>query len=578
VNTPYKTARLSYLYFGLLILLVLSPNLMWLSAETESTTPLHNGLLPAVLGIGLLVSTTSRAWVGACLLAVFAILAPIETWYIAHFGMPSSAYLLSIIIESDTAETTAYLQGLWGYLLAVTLLPLAIIILAIRYLYLSGARWNSRYRALIFSSSLVGIILLNLQVILPENHDFDFNQDQYDIILSDSPEQWLSNYAGSWPTGLPVRIIGLITQKNALQTINSYLKDFSFGAQLRADANQNSETIVLVIGESSRPDHWQIFGYDRETTPKLATLSNLILFHDVVTPWAWTRMAVPIIITRKPASEHAPFFAEHSVVSAFKEAGFQTAWLSNQSALGAHESSISLYAQEADTVNFYNPASYKDNGTHDDVLIPALQRVLNSNASRKFIVLHTLGSHFNYTHRYPESFDQFLPSRPVNGSLSLHDRSYKKMLNNAYDNSVLFTDYLLNEIIQTLKARNQSAALLYVSDHGENIFDDECNLSGHGHETEHDFRVPMLFWYSDAFAKRHTNKILLAQKNANLPLNTETVFHSLLHLADITLPDEDLSRSLFSKRFVVRPRWIHAGGGIDFNNAKKGDLCKLISR
>lgn len=573
--TAYK--KHPFVLLALLCLVVFSPNLLWFISATDKNNVLLNALLPGILGIALLVCLSSRLWLCALWLTVGALPAWLEAWYILHFGHPSSAYLFAIISESDSAETLAYLQGLWGILLLTLLAPLFIAILTIHSLYVNQLHWLPRYRKLIGGSSVLGLVILNLSLLLPEPSYPDFKHS-YDELLAFTANDGLLPYAESWPTGLPVRFMAYWQQNRTLQKIKTQLADYRFDAYLESHHTTVPKTIVLVIGESSRPDHWQLFGYQRQTTPKLAELSSILLFDNVVSPWAWTRMAVPIIITRKPPSEHAPFFAERSLLSAFHEVGFQTAWLSNQSVLGAHESSVSLYAEEADKVSFYNPSSYKNSGTYDDVLIAGLERVLNTKASHKFIVLHTLGNHFNYTHRYPATFERFLPVQNEQEALSLHNPKHKTQLINAYDNSILFTDHILSEIIQLLQTRSESATLLYVADHGENLFDYQCGFSGHGHETERDFRVPMLFWFSKQFEASHPEKIRHAQANSQQAISTTSVFHSLLDLADIRLPDEDLTKSIFSAYFQPKMRWVNASGGIDFDLASKGSTCKLSKK
>ena len=198
---------------------------------------------------------------------------------------------------------------------------------------------------------------------------------------------------------------------------------------------------MLVIGESARADRWAINGYARPTSPHLSSTPNLVSFHDVVSIATATRVSVPIILTRKPADFAESFaFPERSVVSLFKEAGFHTVWLSNQALVGQYDTPISVYAKEADVPAFLNPSSYDVQTPFDEVLLGPLKSALTSEHAAVFVVVHMLGSHFNYRHRYPEAFDQFHPSPTPHDPVSLHDPRWKEALNNAYDNSILYTD------------------------------------------------------------------------------------------------------------------------------------------
>jgi glucan phosphoethanolaminetransferase (alkaline phosphatase superfamily) len=579
---------LAKLCFWALLAIQLTPNLLYVFSSENHVTAILESLLPALVGIGLITSLFARLWFSALILSLLALPAVFESWYVINFGKTSDAHLLEIILESDIAETKAYLSGLWLPITLSTIFTVTICVLAIITLRNSGLKWSwqAKHHALwqsrsnVFLFSIAGLMLLNAGLLIPQPPS-EIPPTEYDDLLQDSIADTLSTYASSWPTGLPVRVLSVWRDEATLHHARSRLKDFRFNAvPHKSTTDQERPLIVLVIGETSRPDRWQLYGYERETTPHLANMDNLIPFKNAITPWAWTRMSVPIMLSRKPPQLRSPVFNERSFISAFNEAGFKSYWLSNQNVLGLHESPTSIYAHEAKIVRFFNPASYKEAGTNDDILLSPLANIakVEANSTGTLVVLHTLGSHFNYNHRYPESFQKFIPDRPKMGVLSLHDKQQKIALDNAYDNSILFTDHVLNEAITILKNSGRPAALIYVSDHGENLFDTGCKLSGHGQETERDFRVPMLFWWSPEFAQQHPEKIMAATKNASKPVSTESIFHSILDLATITMPDSDESRSIFSENYSTKSRWVYAGGGMDFDKAQKDATCQKLHK
>lgn len=572
--TPLGIVSLS-----LLILIAISPNVAWIGIYAFYATPLeplHQGLIPGLIGIAVLLVASPWVWQGALILLFLAIPSLFETWYIYQFGKPSDSQLLGVVFESDAAESLAFLSGLWPHISIASLLLLLIAVPAIRDLRNKKARWPCRSRRIILTAGAFGVLLLNAEWLAPLPSPQLESEFQDRGLLNESLEEKLSAYSKSWPTGGVVRLLSIWHQQHAMQKARSELASFRFGARsVGGESGNHNETIVLIIGESSRPDHWQLNGYHRHTTPRLAAIENLVTFTDVVSPWAWTRMAVPIILTRKPAAEKVPFFAEKSVISAFKESGFLTTWLSNQNALGKHESSTYLYAREADIVNYYNPAGYLESGGYDDVLISPLKHFLAQSFPKKLIILHTLGSHFRYTSRYPPEFDVFKPSTADGTLLSLHDASQAEFLLNAYDNSITYTDSLLAQVIGILAGTGGSAALLYVADHGENLFADNCGFSGHGYETEHDFRVPLLFWYSSNFGERHEAIVASARANSGKPISTTSVFSSLLELGGISLPSQSPGISIFSNGYQPSPRWVHASGGLLFDEARRDSSCRL---
>ena len=156
-----------------------------------------------------------------------------------------------------------------------------------------------------------------------------------------------------------------------------------------------------------------------------------------------------------------------------------------------------------------------------------------------FFVVHSMGSHFNQISRYPRVFNLFPDD---DSTLSAQQR-----LINAYDNTIAYTDHVLSDLIDVLRQRPGIKALLYVSDHGENLNDDERGLFGHYQNNEYDLPIPLLFWYSEEYAGHFPDKVAAARNNALRPLNTRVVFHSLADMAGINIHDADTTRlSVFS--------------------------------
>ena len=111
----------------------------------------------------------------------------------------------------------------------------------------------------------------------------------------------------------------------------------------------------------------------------------------------------------------------------------------------------------------------------------------------------------------------------------------KSLLINSYDNSIRYTDYVLHELISWMDALNNAAVLIYISDHGESFWDDERKLSLHGSYelSEAEYHVPCFIWYSNEFQQQHPQKINTLEQNKHITQNSSTIFHTLLHLADI---------------------------------------------
>jgi glucan phosphoethanolaminetransferase (alkaline phosphatase superfamily) len=320
---------------------------------------------------------------------------------------------------------------------------------------------------------------------------------------------------------------------------------FSFKATRPAPVAE-PETYVLVIGESARPDHFGVYGYPKPTTPLLDKQKNLLAFRDVVSQASITKDAVPFILTRGHALDPDRTTDERSIVSVYRELGFETYWFSTQQR-DLTTGLINRFASEASTLRFYERR-------YDTFLLGDVERarVATPNGNNKrFIVCHMTGSHFYYPTRYPDEFRFF----PIGNMATDAD------IINAYDNTIRHSDFFLSKLIQALEATPGVKAMLYVSDHGENLNDHGQNSFGHMLNTEYDLPVPLLFWYSDELAQQFPDKIANAKDNLNRRLSTRSVFYTLQDLvgARVVGDDPEAARlSVLSRQTAEVPRIIAA--------------------
>ncbi|HSI58733.1 MAG TPA: phosphoethanolamine transferase [Ideonella sp.] len=546
-----------------------------LDGEQITAWSLCGALLPLLL--------SRHIWIGLALLAPFVWLAPLEAWYILDYGRPSDLHLYGILSETDWAESAAFMGGI-GLPLALALCAaMALSFTAIRLAKAAGLAWKTRWRVTLCAVCLLvlsapWLVDLASADALADPAAVQKPHDEGDEIAF-AMDPLLASFASAYPSGVPWRIAEFVQQRRALTSLGEGLANFRFNAVPRAPVQSatgvSKRVHVLVIGETGRPDHWQINGYGRATSPRLSAEPNLVSFTDVVSPWAWTRMSVPVVLTRKPADDKRPFFAERSVITAFREAGYKAYWLSTQSPLGRHDSSFALHSHEADETRFLNAGNYKVAAAMDGDLLPALDRILARDEPRQLIVLHTLGSHYNYSHRYPAAFDIFKPSLKDFAAANLHDRGQRDLMVNAYDNSILYTDHVLAEVINRLQGLKAPATMLYVADHGENLFDGECKLSGHGRETERDFRVASFLWYSDAYQALAPDRVEQARQHRAAPLATTQFFYSMLDLGDVEIPGAPATNSFFQATMQNPRRRVQ--NGLDFDTAARDPVCKTLT-
>ncbi len=307
----------------------------------------------------------------------------------------------------------------------------------------------------------------------------------------------------------------------------------------RPTRDNSGEIYVWVIGESSRAENWSLLGYDRNTNPYLSREPGVIGLPNVMSTAPSTAVAVASMLSPWPLTDWQGILSHRSVVSAFREAGFQTYWFSTQRVDG-WSGAIPWLAAEAQHVR-YRQQSF------DGALLENLRGALRSAKKGKklFIVLHINGSHFVYSRRYPQRFAQFHSDHA----------GERDQLVDQYDDSILYTDWVLHEVIGALKKTHRPAALVFASDHGENLMDDSAGLLGHGIGNAHDLHPAAFIWGSQSLQRKSPRMWQSARDNAGTRLSASNLPHSLLDLAGIQIPQLDRTRSIFSPTFTTRDRW-----------------------
>lgn len=308
-----------------------------------------------------------------------------------------------------------------------------------------------------------------------------------------------------------------------------------------------SELYVLVIGETSRADNWQILGYDRHNNLRLAADTCLVAFPKAFSQSNTTHKSVPMLMSPVDATTfNDSIYSTKGILAAFKEAGFSTAYISNQR---RNHSFIDFMGEQADTVIFLKDSLSvsADRTAYDSALLSPLASILAEKPKKQLIVLHTYGSHFNYNDRYPEEAAMFLPDSPVKV-----DRDSRECLVNAYDNSVAYTADMLADIIELMKERAGVSAMLYTSDHGEDLFDDHRNLFLHASPVPsyYQVHVPLLVWVSEGYNDALPGRVKALRANRELPVATSaSFFHTAMDMAGISWPGRKGSQSVASERY-----------------------------
>ena len=337
-------------------------------------------------------------------------------------------------------------------------------------------------------------------------------------------------------------------------------RDFKFDARSEHDA-EAPEVYVMVVGETARAHNFSLYGYPRDTNPLLSKTPGIIAFPDATTQSNTTHKSVPMLLSAASAEDFERLFHEKGILAAFKEAGFHTVFISNQQ---PNHSFIDFLGEQADEHYFLKTEDASQGNHYDEDLLQKLDEILPladaSSSShyryhKLFVVLHTYGSHFNYQERYPRSFAYFKPD-----SRSEAKPENRQDLLNAYDNTIRYIDYILHGIVERLQkweklqakalvktqAKLQAktdgvygqptSAMLYTSDHGENIFDDERCLFLHAapKASDYELHVPFIIWTSDGFSKQYPDILKALGENRSKQVQSSlSAFHTMLGIGGI---------------------------------------------
>jgi len=317
------------------------------------------------------------------------------------------------------------------------------------------------------------------------------------------------------------------------------------GFKLERDSAE--ATFVFVLGESTTRKRMSLYGYDRETTPFLNLLKpELKVYTNVLSDYVYTIGALKSCLTLN----HLETEEDFSIIQLMNEADFKTYWISNQRPIGQYESLVTKIAKASDELILKNTALAGSITPYDEIVLPEFEQALNDTAKKKFIVLHTLGTHLLYKDRYPEEFQMFSGKSP---SHFVHKQAVQR--SNDYDNAILYHDYILKTIFEKIKEIDHPVYLIYFSDHGEEVYE-RVDFSGHTEEnpTKAMYEVPFFIWTNSAFEKDFQREVM-----PDNPYNLKHFFHTFSDLNSINFKAYDSTKTIFYPQDTLAKRQLGNG-------------------
>ncbi|NJN45484.1 MAG: phosphoethanolamine--lipid A transferase, partial [Candidatus Competibacteraceae bacterium] len=408
-------------------------------------------------------------------LVTLVLISAVTAYYSNEFGVVIDDTMLINVLETNPSEAASLLT--WKFLAYLALggiLPSVIIVL-----------WPVVHRSGL-SSVWFNIKLATASVLIIVACLILFGSSYASFFRENKPIRYHSN-----PTYPIYSLIKLITSGRSHwkpDTLKTVLPD----AQISA-SDPHRELMILVVGETARADHFSLYGYSRRTNPLLAEEPNLQVFADVSACGTSTAISVPCMFSQRDRKDFDRSKArqEEDVLDILARVGISVLWRDNNSSSKGVADRLPYEDFRSPKVNPVCNPECRDVG-----MLDGLQDYINRQPGDILIVLHQMGSHGPaYYKRVPEAFARFQPSCQ---SAQLNECSREEIIN-AYDNTILYTDYFLSEVIKLLKVNQMQfeAAMLYISDHGESLGEGGVYLHGIPYfmAPEAQTKVPTLLWY-----------------------------------------------------------------------------------
>ena len=436
-------------------------------------------------------------FVGKFLLVLFFIINSIAVYFVNTYSVIIDESMIGNVLNTKFEESSSFFSlKLIMYLVLFGILP-SIYIIKTKII-------NVTLKRFFFTISLALLFILTLVVVNASN-----------VLWIDKNSKTLGGLAMPWSYTVNIALFNVHNyQKNKKEILlpNATIKD-----------NQKS-VVILVIGESARSENFSLYGYKKNTNPLLSKISNVTHFN-ANSGATYTTAGVKCIL------EHTRTDDLYEILPNYlNRNNVEVVWRTSN--WGEPPIHIKNYQNR----DFLKPKCKGEACNYDEVLLTGLkEQILASKKNKILIVLHTSTSHGpTYSQKYPPRFEIF---KPVCNTVELGNCSHTELIN-AYDNTIVYTDYILSKVIDDLKElKEYKSAMIFVSDHGESL--GENNLYMHGiplsMAPKEQYEIPFIVWVSDNSKQLKPNKMLTQGH----------VFHSVLNFLNIQSPIYNEEMNIF---------------------------------
>ena len=522
-----KTKSISLFAFNLLLAIWLGIFLNFAFYEkSQSLTPytgIKAGMFVAasvivvVAAYHFIFQLFNWKWTAKPIAIILVFIGGFASYAVNTLGVLITSEQVQNLMQTDVAEA----RDTWSWHLVVWTLGMTVLpIIAILMVKLKPEpmlrQIVKKVIASIVSLALVGGLLFVFYV------DFAaIFREHRDLKGMISPQNMIASFASYYKKKAPKENLPLVT----------YGEDASMQ---KANVAALPKLMVLVVGETARAENFSLNGYAKNTNPKLAK-QDLINFAQVSSCGTATAVSVPCMFSGMPRKEYDEGLASHreGLLDIAKRAGYQVTWIDNNSGCKGTCDRVEQFKIPEPIQKKW----CKDEECFDDILIDSLKAYLatipKDDTRPRLVVLHQMGSHGPaYYKRIPAEFKVFKPTCDTNAIQGCSRDS----LVNSYDNTLLYTDYVLDSLIETLKGQTQhEAGLWYLSDHGESTGESGMYLHGapYAIAPTQQTHVPMFMWFSDLWKKQAPEQMKCLAKQNKSELSQDNLFPTMLSLLDV---------------------------------------------
>ena len=289
--------------------------------------------------------------------------------------------------------------------------------------------------------------------------------------------------------------------------------------------------LIFIVGETARAKNFSLYGYERETNPLLKK-QDIIAFDKTNACGTATAISVPCMFSNMNRDNFDVTDAKYTenLLDLLKTAGYKIIWRDNDDGCKG----VCERVEHQNMIDLNNPKYCKNSYCYDESLLDGLPELIAGIKEDTVIVLHTMGSHGpTYYERYPDQFKKFIPTCDT---ADIQNCTQEQLIN-TYDNTILYTDYIISSAIDMLKIHPEfESGVLYVSDHGESLGENNIYLHGFPYKLapEDQKRIPMILWMSETMKRwDYVDYNCLRQEAVVNKYEHDNLFHSILGLLEV---------------------------------------------